>query len=457
MGPALQAPWVLSFLLSLYLYLRKVVCLGGWESSLICSVFILNTGTFFFNRGWPDFGMDFMSYVVLGNGLIFYLWKRKQNHTSLIVLAGLFLGFSCLWRSINIVYVTIMLLPVELYDCLKAQNKKEYVRQFFVLLISFLGTCGWFYFYDWDSLYYYYFVWNKDARAMLPLTVSWRHFVNLLYGRIGVSALIVCAGFGLGRWIENLYRGDKFGWSKVNWLYLWMGIVPVGFLCLKGAGLNPFVVFPSLFGILLFFLTFYKTPCPLRPGILWISTLCILALTADTLYCSYLKCLRGVPESPKIEIESALGDLEQVAAKVKAGNSVQWAVVCDSQLSGQAISCALVYEKGAVYIPGGLLHQSGKYVNKIVRPEYMERDLADADTVFVLEQADLNPRSPRYGEYLECLRVSRLAVRALSKLPHVAIGRKLIFSDKESCREVYQCYWIPRALSYDSTARIPER
>jgi hypothetical protein len=126
-------------------------------------------------------------------------------------------------------------------------------------------------------LHYYYFVWNSDANAHLPLSESLHH-LNNVFGHFGIAAAIAAAAIfalNIGLWALGRRGGS---W---NIRALWTGIAPVGFLVETGAGLNPFVSEVAVFGLLLFLLAPLDAkasrPSRLRAGVVLLSLAAVAA------------------------------------------------------------------------------------------------------------------------------------------------------------------------------------
>jgi hypothetical protein len=100
----------------------------------------------------------------------------------------------------------------------------------------------------------YYLVGNADATANLPMRDSARHYLYVAW-QIGPALCVVMAGSCLWQVLRG-WRDRK--WSvralatALDWKVLWIGLAPAGMLMVHGAGHNPFVSMPSVFGLLLF-------------------------------------------------------------------------------------------------------------------------------------------------------------------------------------------------------------
>ena len=99
-------------------------------------------------------------------------------------------------------------------------------------------------------LYYYYAEWNLDANAHLSWGASVAHLA-FAFQHLGWT-MAVAAGlcFAASLWDNR----KSFRVSHLDWKLFYLGSAPVLFLVLRGAGLNPFVSLPAVFGWLLFLL-----------------------------------------------------------------------------------------------------------------------------------------------------------------------------------------------------------
>jgi hypothetical protein len=109
-------------------------------------------------------------------------------------------------------------------------------------------------------LYYYYAQWNQDANAKLPLGTSLAH-AKFAFNHVGWALAVSGALFFTGLlWDAKRHREPVF--SAMDWKPIYMGTAPVLLLVLRGAGLNPFVSMPAVFGWLLFLLAPLKRNGP---------------------------------------------------------------------------------------------------------------------------------------------------------------------------------------------------
>src|SRR5262249_24189109 len=138
--------------------------------------------------------------------------------------------------------------PLLLHKLVTSPDRVKIVKQVSSLIVSLLAVSSWFYILNADWLHYYYVVWNPDANAKLPIGMSIRHFAFVASdaGKWWLPFAVGCGAWAL--WLNRFRRPV----ARPNLRYLWIGLVPAGFLTLRGCGLNPFVSMASLFGLCLF-------------------------------------------------------------------------------------------------------------------------------------------------------------------------------------------------------------
>jgi hypothetical protein len=243
----IQSVWLAALCFSLYHYfrLKKLPVALALAFTLL---FLTPHCMFMFNGGLSDFRMDLLQYLLLSTGSVFLLATYENDSKRYPILSGMFYGLSCLGRATSIVYIVLILAPLLLHRLLTAHDKVKIVKHACYLVVSFMAVSLWFYVLNAGLLYHYYVVWNPDANARLPMEASIRHlaFVARDAGNWWLAFIVGCGAWAL--WL-NWSQGRG---ARPNLHYLWIGLVPAGFLTLRGCGLNPFVSMASLFGLGLF-------------------------------------------------------------------------------------------------------------------------------------------------------------------------------------------------------------
>jgi hypothetical protein len=135
-------------------------------------------------------------------------------------------------------------------------------------------------------------VWSADANANLPWSKSIAHFL-FAWRAMGTPLAVACILFFVLRLGENF---ATLRFRQIDWKLAWIGIAPALFLASRGAGWNPFVAMPSIFGMMLFGLAPMKNPSTLLR-----TPLTAIGLMAVTLACGWNLVeapLRAQPEWP---------------------------------------------------------------------------------------------------------------------------------------------------------------
>jgi hypothetical protein len=173
---------------------------------------------------------------------------------------------SILSRAIAPVYAAAMIGPVLLVRFAVApagQRKRLAAGVGWMLLPAALVVLPYFIF-DFTYLNFYYVEQHADANAHLPLFSSVAHF-KFAFDHLGVAVCVAALAFFLTvLWSRReMFRGRSLGSLRdFDGKLLFMGSAPVLFLVMLGAGLNPFVSMPAVFGFLAFLLAPLKTQPP---------------------------------------------------------------------------------------------------------------------------------------------------------------------------------------------------
>jgi hypothetical protein len=161
-------------------------------------------------------------------------------------------GLTCLARATSPVYLVLVFGPLMIADAVEQRaSLKGLLRAYAIAALSLVALAGWFYAANLEYLYYYYFVWNSDANAHLPLGQSFGHARLLFVQNIGRPQMLFL-GFSLVLGAIWQLRLGRPLWKNINWRALWCGVAPLAFLVLRGTGLNPFVSMICASGFLVF-------------------------------------------------------------------------------------------------------------------------------------------------------------------------------------------------------------
>lgn len=258
---ALQAPWIFLLYVSLaWLFIRH----RGAKPAMgliLPLPFVSIAGIYYYNGGLSDFRMDLQMYLCFGLSVVWFFIARSSRTIGSWITLGVICGLTCLGRATAPVFLTLTLGPMLLASWLTQHlTFKDVCRAVLYASAACIGVAGWFYLLNWKYLHYYYFIWNLDANAHLPLRESVQHFG---YAYASTGAIIV--GVGLLLCVIRVIgikptsplpdtdsSAPSHAWfHKIDWAIFFPALVPAGFLAMRGAGLNPFVSMPSAFGIVL--------------------------------------------------------------------------------------------------------------------------------------------------------------------------------------------------------------
>jgi len=243
----IQSVWLAALCISLYHFFR-LKKLSAVLALALTLPFLAPQCMFMFNGGLSDFRMDLLQYLLLSTGSVFLLAGYESEDKRYPILSGVFYGLSCLGRATSIVYIVLILAPLWFHRLVTAHSKSKVVKHGSYLALSLIAVSLWFYILNAHWLHYYYVVWNPDANARLSIARSIRHFAFVASdaGSWWLAFILGCGAWALWlNWCEPPV-------ARPNLHYLWIGLVPAGFLTLRGCGLNPFVSMASLFGLGLF-------------------------------------------------------------------------------------------------------------------------------------------------------------------------------------------------------------
>ncbi|MBK6744399.1 MAG: hypothetical protein IPG66_16115 [Hydrogenophilales bacterium] len=250
-GVVVQLPLLLLQLFTGYRYFRSVSGASDGRAILYALTLVAYPAVFHFNGGLGDFRMDLSQAYGYGAFLAALLLARKKESIWEWVAVGVIVAIVSLFRATTPVYVVIVTCFALLLD-LRERGMRASVVGYLVMGITVAALAGWFFIGNYDFLHYYYAVWNTDANARLPLLEAIRH-IHLLSKHIGLyllSALLLSVLAGI---IDHMrYRSRSV--FRLNWVALIGGLVPITYLVLSGAGLNPFVSMVSVPGLIVFML-----------------------------------------------------------------------------------------------------------------------------------------------------------------------------------------------------------
>ena len=244
---------------SLYYYFTRVRGLSASIAAFSIAPFLLLRCLYSYRGGLSDFRMDLGLMLLFSVTCCWYLIASATGRRLHFAIMGVACGLTCLSRGTAPIYFLVSLGPIALVESFLSRDRRAFVGGI-VLATTIAGVvAGWFYVLNFRYLYYYYVIWNPDANAHLPIRQSLRHF-RLLEHHFGaglfcaaIFQLIVATDVILRSPIPKSWK-PRVRLPKLNWQAAWLALAPTAMLVAHGAGLNPFVCMPSLFGCLLFLL-----------------------------------------------------------------------------------------------------------------------------------------------------------------------------------------------------------
>jgi hypothetical protein len=246
MGVWLQDIWMIALALSLYWYFARYRKLDRWLAVLLALPFVSFARVYDWDGGLPDFRMDLSLYIFASLTAVWYLGTYETDSRLPWLLAGISAMLACLARATAPVYLLLMIGPPLLVRLITAHGKRRTILvNSLYMLLPVLVSAGAFLAYNFKYLYFYYVTWSPDANRHLPWKESSLHF-NMAMSHVGTT-LMWCA---LAAVAINIVCIRKL--QIPDWKPLWLALIPPLFLAYRGAGLNPYVSMPAVFGFLLF-------------------------------------------------------------------------------------------------------------------------------------------------------------------------------------------------------------
>lgn len=248
LGVIIQMPLVMLQLLTGYRFFISTG-VSRWRAALYSLPLITYPAIFNFNGGLSDFRMDLSQALAYGSFLAALMVARKRDSLKEWIFVGFIISIACLFRATTPVYIFVVLCAAFFLDLCRlgiVQSLQRYLLVGIVVIV----LAGWFYLFNYEYLHYYYFVWNTDANARLPLESSVTH-ISFILKHIG-SPLLIAFLTTLSVAALSLLKNFKKDLFNLNWIALIGTLVPACYLVLSGAGLNPFVSMVAVPGLILF-------------------------------------------------------------------------------------------------------------------------------------------------------------------------------------------------------------
>ncbi|PID57592.1 hypothetical protein CSB45_07135 [candidate division KSB3 bacterium] len=241
------------FLYSLFYYFYRVRNLSCSLSVMLLLPFVGFSGLYASHGGLSDFRMDLSLFLWFSISVTWYLIASRTDRLFDYCIFGMSCGLACLNRATAPVYLGISLLPPIIWEMFRSKKRSRMLKHLCCAGASALIMCGWFYAVRFQHLHRYYFIWNVDSTACLPLAAASRHFF-FAFRFLGKPLLILMLFWNIVLLPYFFSTPEKLWYyvSHVDVKVLYIGLAPAAFLMITGAGLNPYVAMPSAFGILLF-------------------------------------------------------------------------------------------------------------------------------------------------------------------------------------------------------------
>ncbi|MEI7780293.1 MAG: hypothetical protein WCJ18_00035 [Planctomycetota bacterium] len=256
-GTWIQVAELTVFCLSLLYFLTAIQGWSPGNAALAIAPLVLLRCLWKCNGGISDFRMDLGLMLGYWTTAIWYVIAARSGWRSHFIVLGIACGLTCLLRATAPLYIVFGLAPLACIDTFRTADRRRWLANLCVAVTT-AGAVGlWFYLLNFKFLHYYYFVWNCDANARLPLRDSLQH-VRFAFKHVGLATLLYAVAF---RWLA-FGPGSITAWDRPTLLsavravaprpaLVWLALAPVGMLVLQGAGLNPFVSMPSTLGLAL--------------------------------------------------------------------------------------------------------------------------------------------------------------------------------------------------------------
>lgn len=340
-GVWLQWLWLAVLAVSLWRFFVRNRGLSPVQAIGFTLPFVAFESVFHWAGGLPDFRMDLSLYIFIALMGVWYLAATESESVLPWALAGAFGSLACLARATAPVYLAVIFVPLLVLGWRKAR-----MRCYLAMALPFLPAIAYL-IYNYDALHYYYVVWSPDANRHLSLRESWVHMV---FGPAHIGLLLALVSALV--FVNALLRTRE---RSFDWRPLYMGLAPCLLLTLQGAGLNPYVSMPAVFGCLMF--AYFPFGSHTATAHAALPTALVLACLAIAVMAKVPKPLRG---SNDTSMAGARTLVERMIADARARKLENAAYV--SLASGDFQPCVienlLIYEFGGspgqgVRLPGG--------------------------------------------------------------------------------------------------------
>jgi hypothetical protein len=302
------------------------------------------------NGGISDFRMDLSLYIFFSLVMCWYLASYETRSRLPWVLSGGAIALCCWNRATSPVYLAVSLGPLLVARWWSEPESRGWlVRRMAMFWISgaVLGLLP--IARNWNYIHYYYFVWGADPNAHLSLSQSATHAVlaGLNFGYPLAFAGALALGFHLAR-----------GITGVDWRMVWMACSPVLMLMWQGAGLNPFVTMPAVFGAAMFCVWPHRGAIVPSLG-LWLVSAGLVAACGASAYSGYKDHLAEYARPSSLAIRDSIRRIEQ-DCNARGLVSAEFITSHLADFQAFALTNVLIYDLDAIpegdgyRLPGGL-------------------------------------------------------------------------------------------------------
>jgi hypothetical protein len=240
----LQWIWLLALALSLYWYFTRYRNVPPWRAVCLTLPFAWFESALHWAGGLPDFRMDLSLYIFLALASVWFLMARESGSRGAWLLTGVAGSMACLARATAPVYLAVMLGPLLTAEFVRAP--KSMAKRLPLMAIPYAAAL-WFLVGNYAMLHFYYAEWSPDANRHLPL---WQALSHGVFGLAHLGIPLLAAS--LAAFVSAARKRKRIEPLAIDWRLAWLAASPALFLILRGAGLNPYVSMPCVFGVLMF-------------------------------------------------------------------------------------------------------------------------------------------------------------------------------------------------------------
>jgi len=368
-GVWLQEFWAFILCLSVFVYFYYYRGTPRWISVLWTLPFISFLAIYRFNGGISDFRMDLTLYLLLATMSTWYLATYHTESTTPWILSGLFLALAIMNRATTPAYAGFVFLPLLFVRWLAHPETRLLLARRVTLFWgagALLGSIP--VVVNWKFIHYYYFLWGADPTAHLPLAESSRHF-TLANDSVGTallvaSRLMLAVRLGvLGLALRKVANPVSGFLKAIDWKIAYLALAPSLLLALTGAGLNPFVSLPSVFGILLFGIV----PVRGKPGMsaaeIAVTVLLVLACARNP-WNGYVDHIRPEGKAPRMAALKRGIVLMRNDAHQRGRTEVEFATSHIVDFMQEGLTNVMIYDFGATHPDNALAFPDGLVIRE---------------------------------------------------------------------------------------------